>query len=302
MIWKLVLVVTAIYTAICLSLYLFQSRLVFFPTDDLMATPAAAGLGFEEVVLRAADGAARLNIKSATIGASREEATLLFFHGNAGNISHRLDSLQIFHDLGLDVLIFDYRGYGRSGGKPSERHTYEDAHTAWRYLTETRGIAPERIVLFGRSLGGAVAAWLASRERPAGLIVESTFTSVPELAAQIYPIFPVRLMSRIGYDARAAVAEARCPVLVAHSVDDEIIPFSHAKALHAAANEPKYLLEMRGGHNDGFLVTGAAYRRGLAEFLHVAGVGDGATAAAGGRLPSAPPAGREALPLTPLVP
>lgn len=149
-----------------------------------------------------------------------------FLHGNAGNISHRLDSLRIFHGLGLDVLILDYRGYGRSEGRPSEEGTYRDARAASRYLVEARGVAPERIVVFGRSIGAAIAAALAVEQRPAALILESGFTSVPDLAADLYPWLPARRLARLHYDTRARLPHVTVPVLIVHSRDDEIISFS----------------------------------------------------------------------------
>ena len=125
---------------------------------------------------------------------------MLFFHGNAGNISQRINYLSMFKRLGYNTLLFDYRGYGQSSGVPSESGTYLDAQAGWRYLTEIQNISPERIILFGESLGGAVAAWLAAREKPGLLVLASTFTSVPNLAAQIYPFLPVRWITRFHYN------------------------------------------------------------------------------------------------------
>jgi hypothetical protein len=130
------------------------------------------------------------------IPAREPRATLLYLHGNGGNIGHRLDPIAVFNRLGLGVLIIDYRGYGDSTGRPGEEGTYEDALAAWRHLTETRGIPPQRIVLFGESLGGAVAAWLAARERPAGLVLYASFTSVPDMAQALYPLLPARWLAR----------------------------------------------------------------------------------------------------------
>ncbi len=196
------------------------------------------------------------------------ERVLLYFHGNAGNISHRLYSIREWRELGLSVFIIDYRGYGQSGGKPTEKGLYRDGEAAWRYLTGDRGIAPENIVLFGRSLGGSVAAWLAAREDPAALIVESSFTSVPDIGQEAYPWLPVRWLSRFKHATRDAVEKVASPVLVVHSRDDEIIPFHHGEAIFAAANEPKTFLEIRGGHNDGHAVSATVYRDGMLDFLN----------------------------------
>jgi fermentation-respiration switch protein FrsA (DUF1100 family) len=161
----------------------------------------------------------------------------LFFHGNAGNISHRLDSIAIFNRLGLDVLIVDYRGYGRSTGKPTEAGTHRDAQAARDYLRRERDVAPGRIVVFG-SLGAAVGAWLASQlpatETPAAVIVESTFSSGADMARRLYPIFPARLLTRLKYPVVDYAARLRCPVLVVHSRDDEIIPYAMGRAIHEA--------------------------------------------------------------------
>ena len=172
-------------------------------------------------------------------------ARCMLFHGNAGNISHRVDYAAMFDRLGFSTLLVDYRGYGRSSGAPSEQGTYRDAAAGWRWLTETKGIAAGDIVLFGESLGGGVAAWLAAREKPRALVLASTFSSVPDLAAEIYPFLPVRFLSRYKYNTLDALARVHAPVLVAHSKSDDIIPYSHGERLFAAAREPKSFLELR---------------------------------------------------------
>jgi hypothetical protein len=261
---SLIFIGFAVYAGISLALYFFQDRLIYFPDKEIAATPEAVGIAFEDVEFETADG---LTLRGWFVPVDASDRALLFFHGNAGNISHRLESLLTFHRLGLNTLIFDYRGYGGSEGKASEEGTYKDADAAWQYLTKVRGIEPRNVVIFGRSLGGAVGAWLAARVNCAGLIVESTFTSVPDLAAKTYPFLPVRLLARFRYDAKARIAEAHCPVLIVHSPDDELVPFEHGRALFEAANSPKTFLEMRGGHNEGFIVSGEDYDRGLEEFL-----------------------------------
>ena len=255
------------YAALVTLLWLRQENMLFLPnipSRQLVATPADVGLGYEALRLATADGE---TLDAWFVPASPERAVLLFFHGNAGNISHRLDSLRIFHALGLSVLIFDYRGYGRSSGHPSEQGTYEDARAAWRHLVGERGVAAERIVLFGRSLGGAVATRLAAEHQPAGLIVESTFRSVPALAAEIYWFLPVRSLARLEYPAERLIGSVQAPVLVVHSTEDEIIPFHHGEALHAAAGSSARLLALRGDHNTGFMLSATAYLEGLDGFL-----------------------------------
>jgi len=264
MMLKLLLMGAAIYALLCLAVFVFQPRLVYFPVKALAATPAAIGLAYEDVLLETGNGAA---LHGWYLPGRDDARTLLFLHGNAGNISHRLDSLRVFNELGLNVLIIDYSGFGQSGGTPGERQTYEDARLAWQYLTDTRGVAPERIVIFGRSLGSGVATWLATRETPGGLILESSFTSVPALARKYYPMFPMRWLARIRYDNASRLPTVRCPVLIAHSRDDELVPIAHGRELFRLAREPKSFLEMRGSHNAGFIVSGHSYRAGLAQFL-----------------------------------
>lgn len=264
---NMLLTAAGIYTVLLLAIYFGQSSLLYLPglpSRELGATPDAIGLEHEEVWLMAGDG---VSLHGWYIPARQARATLLFFHGNAGNISHRLESLRIFHQLGLNVLIFDYRGYGQSAGKPSEAGTRQDALAAWQYLVNSRGESPERIVLFGRSLGGALAAWLATRVQPGALILESSFISVPDLAAELYWWLPARWLARLQYRTRDYLAEVRCPVQVIHSREDEIIPYRHGQSLYATANPPKNFLLLRGDHNSGFIVSGDTYVQGLDAFL-----------------------------------
>jgi fermentation-respiration switch protein FrsA (DUF1100 family) len=237
---------------------------MYFPTRGLSATPADYGLEYESVNFTTEDG---LKLHGWWIPAEAERAILLFFHGNAGNIADRLDSIGIFHRLGLTVFIPDYRGYGLSEGSPSEQGTYLDALAASRYVTEERGVAPSRVVIFGRSLGAAVATMLASKHPPQALILESAFTSVPDMAARLFPLLPARLVLGMKYDNLKRIEQIRCPLLVIHSRDDEIIPFEHGRRLFEKANDPKRFLEIRHGHNDGFVLSGPLYINGLSEFL-----------------------------------
>jgi len=266
--WTLLLSIGGAYCGFALLLFLLQSRILHIPNvpgRELVTTPAAAGLVYQEVFLVTADN---VRLHGWFVPAAQNSRTVLFFHGNAGNISHRLESLQIFHRLGLATLIIDYRGYGRSEGSPSEAGLYRDAEAALRYLTERRGIPAQDIVVFGRSLGGAVAAWLAAHHALGALIVESSFTSVPERAAELYPWLPVRVLSRLNYDTQAYLQKVTCPVLIIHSPDDEIIPFQHGQRLLEAAREPKQWLVISGDHNSGFLHSGKHYENGIRNFLY----------------------------------
>jgi fermentation-respiration switch protein FrsA (DUF1100 family) len=255
------------YAMLAGALFFYQPNLLYFPdmpSREIEATPGDIGLNFEPLTLTTRDDE---QLDAWFIPANPARGVVLFCHGNAGNISQRLDSIRLFHELGLSVLIFDYRGYGQSTGKPSEKGTYRDVDAAWHYLVTLRGIAPEQIILFGRSLGASIAADLATRQSAAAVILESGFTSVPDVAAKLYPWLPVRWLSRYQYDARKKLVNIHSPVLIVHSRDDEIILYSNGERLFEAANEPKQFLQLRGGHNDGFLVSGKYYIQGLDGFL-----------------------------------
>ena len=263
----LLIAAASFYVLLALMLFLFQDRMVFLsnlPGRALTATPRDAGFDYEDVTLETSDG---LKLHGWYVPAAQARGVVLFLHGNAGNISHRLDSIAIFRELGLDTLIIDYRGYGQSQGKPSEQGTYLDAEAAWHYLVSDREVAAERIIVFGRSLGGAVAAWLANQYRPAALIIESSFSSALDMARKLYPFMPMRLITRLDYPVKLYLSQLHCPLLVIHSRDDEIIPFTMAEANYDSAAEPKSLLEIWGDHNNGFLLSGDRYLSGLNEFI-----------------------------------
>ena len=263
---KFFLIVGACYGLLVVVVYFMQGQMLYLPElpgRALTMTPTDVGMDYQDISVETTDGVTL----HGWFVAGRSSKVLLFFHGNAGNISHRLDSIRQFQDLGLSVLIIDYRGYGQSEGRITERGMYRDADAAWRYLIEGRNIVASDVVIFGRSLGASVASWLASQHQPLGLIVESSFTSVPDIAQDLYPWLPARWLSRLSHATRDFIRDVRCPVLVVHSRDDEIIPFRHGEAIFASANEPRTLLAIRGTHNDAFLRDERAYIAGLRTFL-----------------------------------
>lgn len=263
----IVVILIGIYIIFAGYLFIFQSRFIYYPNlvlPIIPADPGSIGLPFENIFFETGDG---LRLSGWFIPKEGSPGVLLFCHGNAGNIGHRLDSVQLFHRLGLEVFIFDYRGYGESEGKPTEEGTYKDAEAAWRYLVEERRVNPDRIVIFSRSLGGGIASWLASRHTPGALILESTFTSIPDIAARIYWFMPVRLILRFKYDTAERLSKVNCPTLIIHSRDDEMMPFIHGQRLFEIAPEPKRFLELTGIHNDGFITSGAQYEERLKAFI-----------------------------------
>jgi fermentation-respiration switch protein FrsA (DUF1100 family) len=261
---RIIIIVAGICAVSIALVYIFQSRFVYFPIRTLSTDPSSIGLRFEDVYFETEDG---VTLHGWFIPHDGARGVILFCHGNAGNISHRLDSIRVFHRLGLDVFIFDYRGYGQSEGKPTERGTYEDAEAAWRYLIEEHQVIPSEVVVFGRSIGGAVGAWLAQNHKPRLLILESTFTSLRDVAATLYPFFPVKRLLRFEYNTAEYLGGVNCPVLIIHSRNDEIMPFSQGQQLFEVAREPKTFLEISGTHNEGFITSGRHYEEGLDAFI-----------------------------------
>jgi hypothetical protein len=274
----LILVPAALYAAVVLGMFLGQDRLLYFPDRTLAGDPGDVGLAFRDVGFTTEDG---VTLHGWHVPADGARWTVLFCHGNAGDIGDRLETIGILHDLGLSLLIFDYRGYGRSEGRPGEAGLFADARAAWRYLVEDAGVPPGHILVWGRSLGGAVAAQLATEVQPAGLVLESTFTSAVDVARRHYPWLPVGRLLRSRFDAAAAVARADCPKLILHSRDDEVVPWPLGVQLHAAAAPPKRLVELAGGHNGGFLASLATYRAAVRTFLGTLGEPDRAGGAGG---------------------
>lgn len=251
-----------------LGLRWFERVNIYHPGKAFSAVPGTFGLAHEEVWLTAEDGT-RLHgwfLPSARGPLAARKLGVLLCHGNAGTISDRTLKASLLHRLGLSVLLFDYRGYGKSLGSPSEKGTYQDAEAAWRWLA-AKGFAPERVVLYGESLGNGVAVETALRHAPRALILESAFTSIADMGKVVYPWLPVKLIARTRYDNLAKIPSVRAPVLVMHSREDGVVPFSMGRALFAAAPEPKRFFEMTGSHDEGFLDAGPAYPAAIRSFL-----------------------------------
>ncbi len=252
------------YVAWGLVLLFVQPKLLYRPSRELGVTPADLGLDYERVTFPSSD---RVTLAGWYIPAANAHFTMLFCHGNGGNITHRLDSIDLFHSLGLNCFVFDYRGYGGSQGRPTEPGTYLDARAAFEWLTQTKQIPADRIVVAGRSLGGSIATHLAADVQPAALVLESAFTSYPDIGAKFHPCMPVRLFARFRYDTLAYIRNVSCPVMVVHSRDDELVPFEFGLRLFQAAREPKHFTEISGSHSDGFLLSGNAYQQAWIRWL-----------------------------------
>lgn len=265
----LMLVAGGTYCAMLLFVFLTQKGMVYMPSREMEATPADVGVEYEDVFLNNRNGT---RIHGWYIPYPDASYAVLFCHGNAGNISHRLETVKILRSIGVSALFFDYSGYGKSAGSPSEKATEADARAAWDWLVG-KGYTPERILLHGRSIGGGVAVSLAHElaeegTSPAGVVLESTFTSITDMGARHYPWLPVRLLSRYRYDSIAKVAQLEAPALFVHSRSDEIVPFALGRALYEAYGGPKEFVEIRGSHNSGYLDSGPIYMNGLEAFIH----------------------------------
>jgi len=254
----------AFYVAILLLLYVFQSGMMYHPVKQIYQTPKAIQLEYEDVYFESGKGG---QIHGWFIPSRQARATVLLSHGNAGNISDRLETLRILNRLHLNVLIYDYAGYGKSEGSPSEETTYQNAYSAWNYLSVEKQIPSGKIILMGRSLGGAVAAWLASRTEPAALVLESTFTSAVDLAEEIYPFLPVRMLMKFEYPTASYLPNVSVPIMILHSEDDQLVPFHHGRELYDIANDPKTFFKMNGAHGNSHVVTGEEYIEALDEFV-----------------------------------
>lgn len=241
-----------------------EKGIVFFPDPYLIGTPGDYGLEYEEVFFPAEDGVLLHGWWVPREGAP----VLLWFHGNAGNISHRLENIKLLHDLAeLQVFIFDYREYGKSQGGISREGTYKDAAAAYRYVAETRQVATGEIILFGRSLGTALATDLAVRVPCRSLIIESAFTNSSDMAKLFAP-FMFDWRPRVPYDNLGKIAKLKVPLLIIHGDQDEIIPVEMGRRLYAAARDPKELYIIPGAHhNDTYLVGGQAYFERLKSFI-----------------------------------
>ena len=279
MIFDLLLVVAA-FVFIMLFLRWREPRMLYFPDSSIEQTPDRLGLKYDDVTLTASDGVkingwfvhAPVGVAAGTAATTNSpRSTILFLHGNAGNISHRMDKLQIFADLGVDTFIIDYRGYGRSEGHPGEAGTYRDAEAAYEYVTggapSGRALPPQSIVVYGESLGSAVAVDLATEHPVGGVVIEEAFTSVGDVGQKMFPFLPVRWLVQNKYDTLSKIGRVNAPLLIFHSRNDEFFDMRHAQRLLAAAKEPKQLVELAGSHNDAFMVSGETYREHLRDFL-----------------------------------
>lgn len=269
------------YVVLCLLIFFFHRRLIYYPFSEFVSSPAEEGLIYKDVYFAAADGpkihgwivepslgpVGGDSAGGAAVAARPARANLLFFHGNGGNISYSVEALRTFAAMGYRTLIIDYRGYGRSEGRACEKGLYRDAEAALRFFCDEYGLKADEVVYVGRSLGAGVALELALREKPAALVLESPLASVREMAGVIGYLFPLRLLVVDRFDNIGKVGKLDCPLLVIHSREDEVVPYKQGFRVFEAAPEPKEFIEIRGSHDDGYYESGSAYVEGFMRFV-----------------------------------
>lgn len=248
---KLIIFIAVILVLLFFFIRFLEYKSLYYPFRSIQATPEEIDLDYEDVILTTKDG---VQLNGWFIPSDTPRATILFSHGNGGNIGHRLEKLKMLNDLSLNVLIYDYRGYGRSKGKPSEGGLYLDAEAAYEYLVSEKKIRSDRIIAYGESLGGAVAVDLAVRHNSGAVIIEEGFTSVKDMAKKIFPFIP-SFIYKSSYNSLEKIKSVKVPKLIFHSADDEIVPFEQGQRLFDNASEPKKFVQLQGGHNDAFLVS-----------------------------------------------
>lgn len=242
----------------------YEKKCIYFPTKEISATPRDLGLEYEDIYFHTSDG---IGLNAWFITRPDASLTILFLHGNAGNLSHRLEVLQILHPLQTNIFIVDWRGYGKSQGTPSEEGLYLDALASYDYLVKEKGIPADSIIVYGKSLGANIAVDLASRVKIKALISDSGFTSAYDMARHIFPFIPVKLFITVKFDALTKIKNIYCPKLIVHSPHDEMIPFWMAKKLFEAAAAPKELYQLGGSHNEMMFINRKEFIERLGKFL-----------------------------------
>ena len=256
------------FLAVCAVLFVsyvryLERKSLFYPAKKIMITPKEVHLDYEDVYFETQD---HVRLNGWFIPAAQAKSTVLYLHGNAGNIGDRLAKIEIFHDIGVNVFIVSYRGFGNSEGSPTESGMYKDALAGYDYLLTHKDIDTRKIIGYGASLGGAAAVDLAGQRRLSCLIVDSTFTSAVDMARRIYPFIPSFLV-KLKLDSIGKIKGVRIPKLFIHSLDDTTVPFALGKKLFDTADAPKEFLQLKGSHNDSHLECRQEFVDGIKGFL-----------------------------------
>jgi fermentation-respiration switch protein FrsA (DUF1100 family) len=261
--FRIIVFIIIVFLLLVAYVRYIESHAIFFPMKEMELNPRYIGLAFEDVYLNSEDN---IRLNGWFIPAENARRTILFLHGNAGNLSHRLEKITILNKLGVNIFIIDYRGYGRSQGKPDEAGIYLDARAAYDYLLKERKVAPEQIILYGESLGNAVVIDLAAEKKVGGVIIESGFSRGRDVVKSVYWFVPNFFFSN-AFDSLSKIKKVSGPKLFIHSRNDEIVPLRLAQKLYAAADGPKEFVEIIGSHNTAYMDSKDEYTSGLASFI-----------------------------------
>lgn len=261
---SIIAAIAAGFFILLLLMYLFQNRLLFMPASGMVQTPASAGLEAEDFWTETEDG---VRIHAWYFPNGESGRVIVLSHGNAGNISYRIDIARTLLETGAAVLMYDYRGYGKSGGRPSEQGLYRDVLTVTKALIDEKGYASENIFQYGRSIGGAVAAYAATQIEPGGLVLDSAFRNLRTMIGDVYPFVPTAL-AKYEFPTESYLARLNgLPVMIMHSPQDEIIRYHHGEELYEAAGEPKRFVQLRGSHNENFHASRELIVKSWTEFM-----------------------------------
>ncbi|RJP29154.1 MAG: alpha/beta hydrolase [Candidatus Omnitrophota bacterium] len=263
MFYKILVIILAVFCLVFVYVKYVEYKGIFYPSKDILAYPSSSGIPFEDIMITTEDN---LKINGWFLQNPKAKYTLLFLHGNAGNIGDRIDKIGMLYELGLNILIIDYRGFGKSEGKPSESGLYKDASASYHFLVNKRNIAADEVILYGESLGTAVAVDLASKNKVKALILEGAFSSGKDMAKEIYPFLP-RIIFSNSYNSLAKVRGAKMPKLFIHSREDEIVPYRLAQKLYGVSSFPKKIVSINGPHNESFLISFPEYKKAIKEFI-----------------------------------
>ncbi len=243
---------------------------MFYPTKELTVTPDQVGLQYDNVQINVKDDESVHGwYFDQPVDQSKggERRVLLFCHGNGGNISNRLETILFLQEIGVSLLIFDYRGYGQSDGEFGEENMYQDALTSYRWLIDEKGWQSEQIILFGRSLGGAIVVDLATKVKAGGVIVESSFTAIGDMASKMYPWLPVRYLLKYQFSSIDKIADLTCPILIAHSQEDSLVPYEMGRRLFEVGGDKAQFVELSGDHDELAYLQSSTYRSAIRQFI-----------------------------------
>lgn len=261
---KIIIIIGLVLVSIRLYFFYLEQKSLFYPYKFIHELPKRLGIAYEEVNFKTTDNEI---INGWFIPAKDAKITILYCHGNAGNISHRLHRIEFFHNMGVNFFLFDYRGYGKSSGRPSEQGLYKDAQAAYDYLASRSDVDKNKIVVCGKSLGGAVAIDLSLKRKPKALILESSFVSTVLQAKQMYPFLPIDILITQKFDTLSRIKKLTVPKIILHGNKDRVIPFNQGEILFKQASEPKVFVSFNGGHNDDVYLTSPEYQQVLEKFF-----------------------------------